>query len=274
MAVTACGGSSDSTTGSSSSDKGSKSLSLVAYSTPEVVYDEIEPDVPEDRRRRGRRLQVVLRRLRRAEPRGRGRPEGRRRRVLARARHRPASSRPAWSTPNWATSAEQGHRHRRRSSSFIVRKGNPKGIKTLGRPAQAGRRGAHAEPVHLGRRQVEPARRLRRQERRRQEPAGRARVPEGAHHQARQGPGQVRPRRAEQLHQRHRRRAPLLRVRGDHRAEEGPRTSTSSRPTTRSRSRTRSRVTKSARAGGEEVRRLRALQAGPGEVRRAGATGR
>ena len=43
MAVTACGGSSDSSTGSSSSDKGSKSLSLVAYSTPEVVYDEIEP---------------------------------------------------------------------------------------------------------------------------------------------------------------------------------------------------------------------------------------
>jgi sulfate/thiosulfate transport system substrate-binding protein len=44
MAVTACGGASDSSTGgSSSSDKGSKSLSLVAYSTPEVVYDEIEP---------------------------------------------------------------------------------------------------------------------------------------------------------------------------------------------------------------------------------------
>jgi sulfate transport system substrate-binding protein len=43
MAVTACGGASDSTSGSSSSDKGSKSLSLVAYSTPEVVYDEIEP---------------------------------------------------------------------------------------------------------------------------------------------------------------------------------------------------------------------------------------
>jgi sulfate/thiosulfate-binding protein len=43
MAVTACGGSSDSATGGSSTDKGSKSLSLVAYSTPEVVYDEIEP---------------------------------------------------------------------------------------------------------------------------------------------------------------------------------------------------------------------------------------
>src|SRR3954469_19160945 len=43
MAVTACGGASDSSSGGSSSDKGSKSLSLVAYSTPEVVYDEIEP---------------------------------------------------------------------------------------------------------------------------------------------------------------------------------------------------------------------------------------
>src|SRR6478672_8942686 len=43
-AVTACGGASDSTTGNSSADKGSKSLSLVAYSTPEVVYDEIEPE--------------------------------------------------------------------------------------------------------------------------------------------------------------------------------------------------------------------------------------
>jgi sulfate/thiosulfate transport system substrate-binding protein len=44
MAVTACGGASDSTSGDSKTDKGSKSLSLVAYSTPEVVYDEIEPE--------------------------------------------------------------------------------------------------------------------------------------------------------------------------------------------------------------------------------------
>ena len=43
MAVTACGGASDSASGSPSSDKGSKSLSLVAYSTPQVVYDEIIP---------------------------------------------------------------------------------------------------------------------------------------------------------------------------------------------------------------------------------------
>ena len=43
MAMTACGGASDSTSGGSS-DKGSKQLSLVAYSTPQVVYDEIVPE--------------------------------------------------------------------------------------------------------------------------------------------------------------------------------------------------------------------------------------
>jgi sulfate/thiosulfate transport system substrate-binding protein len=44
MAVTACGGASDSTSDSgSSSDKGKSNLSLVAYSTPQVVYDEIIP---------------------------------------------------------------------------------------------------------------------------------------------------------------------------------------------------------------------------------------
>ena len=45
MAVTACGGASDSTSDSgSSSDNGKTALSLVAYSTPQVVYDEIIPD--------------------------------------------------------------------------------------------------------------------------------------------------------------------------------------------------------------------------------------
>jgi sulfate/thiosulfate transport system substrate-binding protein len=44
LAVAACGGASDSTSGgSSSAKKGGKQLSLVAYSTPQVVYDEIEP---------------------------------------------------------------------------------------------------------------------------------------------------------------------------------------------------------------------------------------
>ena len=46
LGLTACGGASDSTSGSGSdsdSAKGSKQLSLVAYSTPQVVYDEIIP---------------------------------------------------------------------------------------------------------------------------------------------------------------------------------------------------------------------------------------
>src|SRR4051812_44320902 len=47
--VAGCGGASDESggggsTGSGTSGGGSKSLSLVAYSTPEVVYDEIIPD--------------------------------------------------------------------------------------------------------------------------------------------------------------------------------------------------------------------------------------
>ena len=42
--MTACGGASDSTSGGSSTDKGSKSLSLIGYSTPQVVYDEIIPE--------------------------------------------------------------------------------------------------------------------------------------------------------------------------------------------------------------------------------------
>ena len=44
LAVTACGGASDSTSDGSSTDKGSKSLSLIGYSTPQVVYDEIIPE--------------------------------------------------------------------------------------------------------------------------------------------------------------------------------------------------------------------------------------
>ena len=44
LAVAGCGGASDSINGGSSTDKGSKSLSLIGYSTPQVVYDEIVPE--------------------------------------------------------------------------------------------------------------------------------------------------------------------------------------------------------------------------------------
>lgn len=42
--VAGCGGSSDESGGSSASSEGDTEISLVAYSTPEVVYDEIIPD--------------------------------------------------------------------------------------------------------------------------------------------------------------------------------------------------------------------------------------
>jgi sulfate/thiosulfate-binding protein len=43
LALAGCGGSSDSSTGASASGGGAKKLALVAYSTPQVVYDEVVP---------------------------------------------------------------------------------------------------------------------------------------------------------------------------------------------------------------------------------------
>ena len=57
--------------------------------------------------------------------------------------------------------------------SLVVRKGNPKGIKDWGRPAQAGYRSGHPEPAELRLRQVEPVGAVRRQEQRRQGPGRR-----------------------------------------------------------------------------------------------------
>ena len=54
--------------------------------------------------------------------------------------------------------------------TIVVRKGNPKGIKDWDDLLKPGRRGRHAEPVQLRLGQVEPARPVCRQERRRQEP--------------------------------------------------------------------------------------------------------
>ena len=94
--------------------------------------------------------------------------------------------------PTWKDGAERGPRDH---LGRLVRRpqGQPEEHQDLGRPAQAGRRGAHAEPVQLGRGEVEPARRLRLRVRRRQEPGGGPRLPPQAHHRAREGPGQVRP---------------------------------------------------------------------------------
>ena len=63
---------------------------------------------------------------------------------------------------------------------FMVREGNPKGIKTLGRPDEGRRRGPDAEPVHVRRRPLERDGRLRRPARAGQDARAGARLSEGA----------------------------------------------------------------------------------------------
>ena len=87
MAVTACGGASDSTSGGSSTDKGSKSLSLVAYSTPQVVYDEIIPEFQKTGDGEGVGFKSSFGASGEQSRAVEAGPEGRRRVVLDRARH-------------------------------------------------------------------------------------------------------------------------------------------------------------------------------------------
>ena len=114
----------------------------------------------------------------------------------------------------------QRHRRLRHQLRRRVRRpqGQPEEHQDLGRPDQGGRRGHHAEPVHLGRREVEPDGRLRRPARAGQVRGGGARLPQEAPAEH-AGPGQVGPRGARHLLRRQGRRADLLRERGDHRAE-------------------------------------------------------
>ena len=73
-ALAGCGGSSDESGGSGVSGGGDAktTLPLVAYSTPQVVYDEIIPDFQKTAEGKGVGFKTLLRRLRRPEPRGRG----------------------------------------------------------------------------------------------------------------------------------------------------------------------------------------------------------
>ena len=268
-AVAGCGGASDEKGEAAASDgSGEKgTLSLVAYSTPQVVYDELIPAFGETSAGERRRLQDVVRRVRRPGARRRGRPEGRRRDVLDRARH-DAARRRRHRRPDLEGRAERGPRH---DLGRLLRRarGQPEEHQDLGGPAQAGHRGADAEPVQLGRGEVEPARRLRPRVGRRQEPRGRARLRPRADHRARQGPGQVGPRGAAELHRRQRRRAPVLRVRGDHREQER-REARVRDPGRHDQDQHRHRDDEGRARRGEVVPRLRPLRAGPGEVRRVG----
>ena len=98
--------------------------------------------------------------------------------------------------------------------------GQPEEHPDLGRPRLGRRRDHHAEPVHLGRRAVEPDGRLRRGPRAGQVRGGGARLPQADPRQH-AGPGQVGARGAADVRRRQGRRAPRLRERGDHRPAEG-----------------------------------------------------
>ena len=171
---------------------------------------------------------------------------------------------------DWAANAHKGLVSKS-VVSLIVRKGNPKGIHTWDDLLKPGIKVLTPEPVHVGRGEVEHHGRLRRQERRRQGSAGGARLPARADHQARQGPGQVRPRGAAGLHVGQRRRPHLLRERGDHGPEEGPagrlRHPGQDDP---DREPDRGRLEVQAPRAGQGVPGLRALARGPAEVRRLG----
>jgi sulfate transport system substrate-binding protein len=125
--------------------------------------------------------------------------------------------------------------------AFVVRKGNPKNIHTWSTLLNR-HQGPHAEPVHLRRRQVEPAGRLRAGVRRRARirAAGLAYV-----HKLLTEHVPVQDKSGREgtagLHLRQRRRPPLLRVRGHDRARRRARRSTTCCRTTRSRSTSTSR---------------------------------
>ena len=135
-------------------------LSLVAYSTPREAYAKLIPMFQKTAGRQGRRLHAVLRLLRRADARGQGRARGRHRRALARSRRRRARRR----EPRRREVEEavlQGHGHELGRRLRRARR-QPEEDQELERPPPAGRRGRHAEPVHLGRRALEHHGRVRR----------------------------------------------------------------------------------------------------------------
>ena len=128
-------------------------LSLVAYSTPREAYAKLIPSVPEDGGRRRRRLQAVVRLLRRPDARGQGRSGRRHRRAIARSRRRRARRRRERRRDlEEAVVQRDGHELARR---LRRPRRQPEEDQELERPAPPGRRRHDAEPVHVGRRPLE-----------------------------------------------------------------------------------------------------------------------
>ena len=235
-------------------------LSLVAYSTPQVVYDEV---IPRSRRPRPATASTFKESFGASGDQSRAVEAGLPADVVtfSLAPDMDRLVKAGLVADDWANTPTKGFVSNS-VVSLIVRKGNPKNIHTWDDLLKPGVKVLTPEPVHVGRGEVEHHGRLRRQERRRRERAGGPRLPAPADHQARRRPGQVRPRGAAELHQRHRRRPHLLRERGDHGPEEGPEGRLRHpRPDDLDREPDRGRLEVEPRAAGQGVRRLRALGA-------------
>ena len=153
----------------------------------------LEQDHPGVRRHaggQGRGRDHVVRRLGRSVARRRRRQARRHRQLLGRARRHP---------PGQGQQGGQGLERRRhqghpvRVGGFARRaQGQPEEHQGLGRLAAARARGRHPEPVELRLGEVEPVGAVRREEQRRQGPAGRAGLRQQAGHRARQDASRVR----------------------------------------------------------------------------------
>ena len=231
-----------------------------------------DPGLQQDPGGRGRRLQPVLRLVGRAVARRRGRPAGRRRRVLARAGHHAARRRRP-RRRGLEPERAQGHGHRL-GRGVHGPQGQPGEHQDLGRPRDRRRRGARAEPVHLGRRQVEHHGRVRRPARAGQVARGGRAVPRGAVRE-RARARQERARVAPDLLERQGRRAARLRERGDPGPAEGRGARLHrSRPDDPDREPGRGRERVREPRARAVVRRLPLHARGPEDLRRARATAR
>ena len=227
LAVAACGGTSD----DSSGDGSGGNLTLVAYSTPQEAYEEIIPAFNETPEGEGVSFEQSY-----------GASGDQANAIISGldADIAALSLEPDVTklvdeglvAPDWNQDEYDGFV----TNSVVVfarPHGQPEEHPDLGRPRHGRRRDHHAEPVHLGRRAVEPDGRLRRAARAGQVRGGGARLPR-ADPREHAGPGQVGARGAADVRRRQGRRAARLRERGDRRPAGRARTSTTSSRTRRS----------------------------------------
>ena len=175
--VVGCGGASDEAGGTSAGSAGSSggattTLNLVAYSTPQVVYDEIIPDFGKTPAGKGVEIKGSY---------GASGDQSRAVEAGQKADVVTFSTEPDMTrlvkaglvADDWNAGPDKGL-VTTSVVTFVVRKGNPKNIRTWDDLLKPGVKVLTPEPVHVGRREVEPARRLRAGRGRRQGPRRRA----------------------------------------------------------------------------------------------------